>query len=81
MFELRLSFKNLGLGISIIKYDSPLTSDKVSRLGLSLESTSSPVFSSLGLECLRSRLDLEGYRSRSRALCLKTLHELFVYEV
>jgi len=33
------------------------------------------VFSSLGLESLRSRLGLEGFRSR--ALSLETLHELF----
>ena len=48
---------------------------------------SRPVFSSLGLglglECLRSRLDLglEGFRSRSRAISLETLHKLFFYEV
>ena len=35
---------------------------------------SRPVFSSLGLECLRSRLGLEGFRSR--ALSLETLHEV-----
>jgi len=37
------------------------------------------VFSSigLGLEGLRSRLGLDGFRSRSRALGLETLHELF----
>ena len=42
---------------------------------------SRPVFWSLGLgvEGLRSRLDLglEGFRSRSRALRLETLHRLF----
>jgi len=38
-----------------------------------------PLFSSLGLECLRSRLGLEGFRSRSRALSLETLHELFIF--
>jgi len=42
-----------------------------------LVSFSRPVFWSLGLclEGLRSRLVLEGYRSR--ALCLETLHRLF----
>ena len=38
---------------------------------------SRPVFWSLGLEGLRSRLDLEEFRSRSRALRLETLHRLF----
>ena len=33
-----------------------------------LVSVSRPVFSSLGLECLRPRLGLEAFRSRSRAL-------------
>ena len=33
-----------------------------------LVSVSRPVFASLGLECLRPRLGLEGFRSRSRAL-------------
>jgi len=50
-----------------------------------LVSVSRPVFSSLGLEglrsCLgleglRSRLGLEGFRTRSRALRLETLHRL-----
>jgi len=49
---------------------SVIVSDGVSRLGVSL-------VSSLGLECLRSRLGLAGFRSRSRALSLGTLHELF----
>ena len=40
------------------------SSDGVSRLGL-------------GLEGLRSRLGLEEFRSRSRALRLETLHRLF----
>jgi len=54
-------------------------SDGVSRLGLSLESrrVSRPVFWSLGLEGLRSRLGLECFRSRSRAIRLETLHRLF----
>jgi len=40
---------------------------------------STPVFWSLGLglEGLRSRLGFEGFRSRSRALRLETLHRLF----
>ena len=38
---------------------------------------SRPVFSSLGLEGLRSRLGLKGFRFRSRALRLETLHRLF----
>jgi len=42
-----------------------------------LVSVSRSVFSSIGLECLRSRLGLEG----SRCLSLKTLHELFFYEI
>ena len=42
---------------------------------------SRPAFSSLGLEGLRSRLGLEGFRSWSRALSLETLHELFFSEV
>ena len=46
-----------------------------------LVSVSRPVFWKLGLghglEGLRSRLGLEGFRSRSRALRLKTLHRLF----
>jgi len=41
-----------------------------------------PFFSSLGLEGRRSRLGLEGFPSRSRALSLETtLHQLFFYEV
>jgi len=39
---------------------------------------SRPVVSSLSLECLRSRLGFEGFRSRSRALSLEILHELFM---
>ena len=31
----------------------------------------------LGLEGLRSRLGLKGFRSQTRALCLETLHRLF----
>ena len=46
---------------------SPESSDEVSR----------PVFWSLGLKGLRSRLGLEGFRSRSRALLLESLHRLF----
>ena len=44
-----------------------------------LVSVSRPVFWSLGLGFggLRSRLGLEGFRSRSRALRLETLHRLF----
>jgi len=40
---------------------------------------SRPIFWSLdpGLEGLRSRLGFEGFRSRSRALRLETLHRLF----
>ena len=56
-------------------------SDGVSRLGLGLETCLENHFSSLdlGLECLRSRLGLEGFRSRSLALIsLETLHELFL---
>jgi len=41
---------------------------------------SRPVFSSLGLESLRCRLGLEGFQSRSQALSLEILHELFFYE-
>jgi len=52
-----------------ILFDCLLISDGVSR----------PIFSSLGLECLRSRLGLEGLRSRYRALSLETLHELFFF--
>jgi len=45
----------------------------------SSDGVSRTVFSSLGLEGLRSRLGLclEGFRSRSRALRLETLHRLF----
>jgi len=60
---------------SSIRLFSVCASDRVSRpdfsslgLGLGL---------GLGLECLRSHLALEGFRSRSRALSLETLHELF----
>jgi len=42
-----------------------------------LVSVSRPVFWSLGLEGLRSRLGLEGFWSRYRALRLETLHRLF----
>jgi len=44
---------------------------------------SRPIFRShgLGLECFRSRLGLEGFRSRSRALHLETLHSLFLMKV
>jgi len=42
-----------------------------------LVSVARPVFWSLGLEGLRSRLGFEGFRSRSRALRLETLHKLF----
>jgi len=54
-------------------------SDGVSRLGLGLETRLETRFWSLGLEGLRSRLGLglEGFRSRSRALRLETLHRLF----
>jgi len=38
---------------------------------------SRPVFWSLGLEGLRSRLGLEGFQSQPRALRLETLHRLF----
>jgi len=40
-----------------------------------------PVFPSLGLEYLRSRLGLEGFRSRYRAHSLETLHELLFYKI
>jgi len=53
------------------------TSDGVSRLGLGLETRLETRFWSLGLEGLRSRLGLEGFRSPSRALCLETLHRSF----
>jgi len=52
-----------------------------------LRRVSKPVFWSLGLglECLRCSigLGLQGFpfRSRSRALSLEALHELFFYEV
>jgi len=50
-------------------------SDGVSRLGLGLETRLETSFLSLGLKGLRSRLALEGFRSR--ALRLETLHRLF----
>jgi len=48
-----------------------------------LRRVSRPDFSriGLGLECLRSRLGLKGYRSRTRVLSLETLHELFFNEI
>jgi len=45
----------------------------VSRLGLGLETRLGTIFASLGLESFRSRLCLEGCRSRSRAYCFRLL--------
>ena len=56
---------------------TPATSNGVSRLGLGLETCLETHFWSLGLEGLKSRLGLEEFRSRSRALSLETLHRLF----
>jgi len=54
------------------------------RCEISGDGVSRPVFWSLGLEDLRSRLGglcLEGFRSRSGDIRLETLHRLFFYEV
>jgi len=41
------------------------------------DGVSRPAFWSLGLEGLKSRLGIEGFRFRSRALRLETLNRLF----
>ena len=54
--------------------------DGALRLGLGLETCLKTRFLSLGLEGLMSPLGLglDGFRSRSRALRLETLHRLFL---
>ena len=58
-----------------VKRDHVEANDGVSRLGLGLETCLETRF--LNSQSRRSRLGLEGFRSRSRALRLETLHRLF----